>query len=91
MTDEYMELEDATLEQLVEALGPRVYRDVGPQGQNVGKVLGQMAIISEIHDRGAIREAAELALEKWPELKEGIDEDTEDWLDGLEEDYPDGN
>lgn len=82
-----MEVEDASLDQLVEALGPRVYKDVGPKGENLEKVLGQMAIISEIHDRGAVREAAEIALEKWPELEEGLDEDVKDWLDGLEEEF----
>lgn len=79
-------LEEATVEELVEALGPIVnVRDVGHHGENVGEVLGNVAIVQELHDRGAMREAAKLALEKWPEQKEHLDQPVEEWLAGFEE------
>lgn len=58
-------LSECTLEELVEAVGPRVYRDVGSGGEHTGQVLGQMAILAEISDRDAEDEAIEIAKEKF--------------------------
>lgn len=79
-------LHECTLEELVEALGPSVETEVGPQGSHLESVLGNMAVLSEIKEREAEREAAEIALEKWPDLRDGTDGEVEGWLESMEGD-----
>jgi len=74
-------LEEASLEELVEALGPRIRRDVGSHGEYTMEMIAQMGILAEIEKRGKRKEAAKIALEKWPELEEDLDPEVKEGLE----------
>lgn len=77
--------ENATLRQLVVSLGPAVEDGMRPDGSNAVSVLAEMAVLGEIQSRDAEREAAEIAVDVWPELAEELDGDIEDWLFGVDD------